>query len=157
LRLAFSAYPRATDQQVLLALTQSMFDPVDSINLAPHLLADRLPGVGTRHLLFQEAVGDSAVTNVASETVARTIGIPLLTPSVRTPFGAIGMSAPLDSGWMIVDEMPSPLPPETNEPAQNNPTHVTMRNEPAVREQIRRFLQPGGVVEATCDGGCDPN
>jgi hypothetical protein len=157
LRLAFSAYPRATDQQVLLALTQSVFDPVDPINLAPHLLTDRLAGVGPRHLLFQQAVGDSAVTNVASEVVARTMGIPLLTPSVRTPFGAIGMGAPLESGWVIVDEMPTPLPPETNGPTQTNPTHVTMRREPAVREQIRRFLRPGGLVEQTCDGVCDPN
>lgn len=157
LRLALSAYPRSTDQQVLLALAQSLFDPADPINLAPHLLADRLAGVPPRVLLFQQAVGDSAVTNVASEIVARTVGVTLVTPSPRIPYGAPQSMAPLASGWTIVDEMPTPPPPSANLPASNNPTHTHVRTLPVIREQFRRFMRPDGVVEQTCDGACDPN
>jgi hypothetical protein len=151
------AYPAPDDQQVLLALAQSLFDPTDPINLAPHLFVDRLPGVSERHLLFQEAVGDSAVSNLGTETVARTMGVPLVVPSVRTPYGLSTAMAPLPSALVIVDEMPTPLPPDTNGPVARTSTHITMRSEPAVEAQTRAFLAVDGVVTQTCSGACDPN
>ncbi len=153
---AFGEYDNRIDRQVLLALTQSLFDTTDPINVAPHLLRDRLPGVPEKRVLYQYAVADAQVNNLASESVLRTMAMPLLTPSARTPFGLMGVTGPQDSAVTVWDEHPTPAPPGTNEPAMNNSTHGSIRDIAALKEQIHRFLQPMGRVEATCDGPCDP-
>ena len=154
--LAFNDYDNTAEQQVLFNLAQSLFDTADSINVAPHLLGDRLPGVPAKHLLFQEAVNDAAVNNLTTEMLARVGNIPLIIPSPRTPFGLTTTMGPADSALTIWDEHPTPAPPGTNQPAPNNPTHGTVRALPALIRQITTFLTPTGQVTHTCDGPCDP-
>ncbi len=153
---AFGDYDNRIDRQVLLALSQSLFDTTDPINVAPHLLRDRLPGVPEKHVLYQYAVGDAQVNNLASESVLRTLDMPLLTPAVRTGFGLRTVNGPQDSAVSVWDVHPTPLPPGTNTPAVSNAAHGSTRDIAALKEQIRRFLQPAGRVEQTCDGPCDP-
>ena len=154
--LAFNDYADTAEQQVLFNLAQSLFDTADSINVAPHLLSDRLPGVPEKHLLFQEAVNDASVNNLTTELLARVGNIPVLLPSPRTPFGLTTTMGPADSALTVWDEHPMPAPPGTNQPAQNNPTHGTVRALPALIRQITTFRTPTGQVTHTCDGPCDP-
>jgi pimeloyl-ACP methyl ester carboxylesterase len=153
---AFGDYQNRVDRQVILSLLQSQLDPVDPINLAPHLLRDRLPGVPEKHVLYQIGVGDAQVNNLASESVVRSMNIPLLLPSPRTPYGIPTAMGPQDSAFTIWDDHPTPAPDGTNTPSPNNTTHGRVRDITELKEQIRRFLQPGGRVEHTCDGPCDP-
>ena len=153
---AFGDYENRIDRQVLFVLAQSLFDPSDPMNVAPHLLRDRLPGVPEKRVLYQYAVADAQVNNLASESVLRTLDMPLLTPSARTPFGLRPVTGPQDSAVSIWDERPMPAPPGTNVPARSNSTHGSVRDLAALKEQIRRFLTPTGRVEHTCDGPCDP-
>lgn len=153
---AFRDYTDRVDRQVLLSLAQSLFDPSDPINAAPHLLRDRLPGTPEKHVLYQYAVDDAQVNNLASDTVVRSMQIPLMLPSPRTPFGLPTTMGPADSALTIWDEHPTPAPPGTNEPSPNNSTHGSVRDLAALKTQITRFLQPTGRVEHTCDGPCDP-
>lgn len=154
--LAFNDYESPAEQQVLFNLSQSLFDASDPINVAPHLLADRLPGVPEKALLFQEAVNDGAVNNLATEMLARAGNIPLIIPSPRTPYGLTTTMGPSPSGLSIWDEHPTPAPSGTNQPASNNPTHGTVRALAAAIRQITTFLTPTGQVTHTCDGPCDP-
>ncbi len=153
---AFADYDRRDDRQLLLALAQSLFDTSDPINVAPHLLRDRLPNVPEKRVLYQYAVDDAQVNNLASESVLRTMQMPLLGPPARTPFGLTVVTGPQDSAVSVWDEHPMPAPPGTNVPSPSNGTHNSARDITALKEQIRRFLQPAGRVEQTCDGPCDP-
>lgn len=153
---AFRDYEGRVDRQVLLVLAQSLFDTTDPINVAPHLLRDRLPGVPEKRVLYQYGVGDAQVNNLASDTVVRSMQLPVLLPSPLTPFGIPTTMGPADSALTIFDERPMPAPPGTNEPAMPNSTHGSIRDLTAAKEQITRFLRPDGRVEHTCDGPCDP-
>ena len=154
--LAFNDYRDPAEQQVLIHLAQSIFDPSDPVNVAPHLLHDRLPGVPEKAVLFQEAVNDAQVNNLATESVMRTMGVTLMIPTPRTPYGFTTAMAPLPSAFTIWDEHPTPAPPGTNQPAMNNTTHGSLRQQPALIRQIAAFLTPTGQVTQTCDGACDP-
>jgi hypothetical protein len=154
--LAFNDYENPAEQQVLFNLAQSLFDPADPLNVAPHLLADRLPGVPEKSLLFQEAVNDASVNNLSTELLARAANVPLLVPAPRMPYGLSTTMGPAPSALTIWDEHPTPAPSGTNQPASSNPTHGTARAIPALVRQIATFLTPDGQVTQTCDGPCDP-
>lgn len=154
---AFRDYTDRVERQVLLSLSQTLFDTSDPINVAPHLFRDRLPGTPEKRVLYQYAVDDAAVHNLASDSVVRSMGtLPLMLPSARQPFGIPTTMMPADSALSIWDEHPMPRPPGTNQPAMVNNTHGSIRDLMALKEQIRRFLAPMGRVEHTCDGPCDP-
>ncbi|MDP3278512.1 MAG: hypothetical protein Q8Q09_25200 [Deltaproteobacteria bacterium] len=150
-------YPTPDAQQLMLAIAQSFFDTTDPIHAAAHMFVDRLPGVPERKILYQITLGDSQVTNLGAFAAARTMALPLLTPSPAAPYGIEPRMGPLDSALAIWDEHPMSPPGDTNETPRPNMTHDTLRDRPTVREQIRRFLRPDGRVEHTCDGPCDPN
>lgn len=154
--LAFNDYESPAEQQVLISLAQSLFDASDPVNVAPHLLRDRLPGVPGKAVLFQEAVDDAQVNNLATEMTLRGAGVPLLVPSPRTPYGFDTTPGPAPSALTVWDERPTPAPPGSNQPAMNNPTHGRVRALDALKRQIAAFLAPAGQVTHTCDGPCDP-
>ena len=154
--MAFDDYENPAEQQVLINLAQSFFDASDPVNVAPHILGDRLAGVPEKNVLFQEAVNDAQVNNLATEMVLRSANVPLMIPTPRTPYGFTTAMAPLPSAYTIWDESPMPAPPGTNQPSMDNTTHGHLRTQPALRMQIGAFLAPTGQVTQTCDGPCDP-
>jgi hypothetical protein len=103
------------------------------------------------------SVGDCEVPNLASLFQARSIGLPLLTPSVQAPFGLSGMDGPLPNAFVIMDEHPDPLPPETNFLfGYDNVAHENLRRRTATVQQIDHFFQPGpGEILNYCTGPCD--
>ena len=82
---SLAAYRDQLTYQHLVALLALAFEPYDPITTAPRVLAggDPLLGVGAKQLLLYEAIGDSLVTNLATEMYARTLNIGLSGPSLR--------------------------------------------------------------------------
>ncbi len=161
------AYPGALNAVILQALMQMAFDPTENLHVDGRILSTEnpLPGVPAKQILMHQAVGDSQVSNLASDTQARTLGIPLLSPSVRDPFGVTPMAGPLPSALVIWDEHPEPLPHDSNLLNEiDNGTHGTLRRRQRVVEQIDIFLNTGEVVntcgtDTPCDcatGACGP-
>jgi hypothetical protein len=151
------AYPEKLDQQVLIDVLQAHFDPVDGMSIAPHLLADPLPGNGKKHVMLQMAVADVQVSNLASESYARTLGLPLLDEAPLEVWGMTRDKGPLDSGFTAFD-MHEEAPPLGNVSAPattSNHVHTEMRTLPAAEDQIDHFLRTG-VVTPVCKGPCDP-
>ncbi len=115
------------------------------------------------------SIGDCLVSNVTTEMVARTMGIPMIGPSVKQPWGLTVEAGALDNGIVVFDDHPMPLPPETNEPpARDNGTHSGINRKPAALRMVQRFLLPPspsatdgclvGGSPAPCDcatGACD--
>lgn len=151
------AYPALIDRQVLIALMQLGFDLTDPATITPYLLDPDgpVPGSPPKQILMQMAVGDSQVPNIASETQARAMGLPLLGPSVYEPYGLPATAGPLPSAFWMMDLKIPPAPPPTNSALQDNGVHGLVRKRTATNDQIREFLFEGRVVQ-TCTLGGQP-
>lgn len=155
-------YPDPLLQQIGIALLQSLFDHSDPVNLSRHLFARPLDDAPTdRVVLLHEAIGDSQVPNLASEMLARSIGVRIAVPSIYDVPGLETIELPTTESVLVqiyepdlVDPNP---PPETNvSPETDNGTHGSAPYLPNILQQAFGFLLDG-VIDNVCDGACDPD
>jgi hypothetical protein len=167
------AYPDPEVHQLNLALAFGMgMEPVDPMTTAAHVIKDPLFGNPVKNILIWYAVGDSLVTNISTEMIAREMGIPLLGPSVKTPWNMTPVAGPQPNGIVVYDEKRDPAPYETNQPQEDNGTHSGVNRKKAVMRQLQKFLlgmpreasqecllgDPQMPTPALCDcttGACD--
>lgn len=163
---AQGAYEDPFSYQINLALLGMSFEPYDPITTAAHVIKDNLPGVPAKDILIWYAVGDCLVTNIATEMVGRTMGLPLLAPAAKDVWRMPPVAGPLASAITVYDEHPTPLPADTNvPPIKDNGTHSGVNRNPSALRQVEQFLLGdsviqtcGGVSPAACDcatGACD--
>ena len=164
---AQASYPEPANFQVLISLLAMRFEPFDPITAAPHVINDPLPDTPAKQILLYETIGDSLVANLSSETLGRTLGLPVVMPTLRAPYGLAEAEPTAANGFAIYDESPEPLPSEFNiPPPSDNGTHADVHERPAVLRQIEDFLYNGvvtnqctsGASAAPCDcasGACD--
>jgi hypothetical protein len=164
---ALGSYPEQQDYQQLIALLGMRLEPVDPITTAAHVLADPLPNTPVKQLDLYEAIGDCLVTNLSTETMARTMKLKVIGPSLKTPFGMEVTTDPQQNALTIYNEHRTPLPPTNNvPPSGDNGTHSGVNKRQAVLRQVRAFLLDGTItntckvdnVAVPCDcatGACD--
>jgi hypothetical protein len=164
-----SAYDDPAVYQLNVALFGMGFEPYDPITTAAHVIKDPLFGQPVKNILMWYSVGDCLVSNLTTELVARTMGIDLIGPSVKSPWHLAPTPGALDNGIVVFDDHPTPLPPETNQPPPtDNGTHSGINSKPAALRMVQRFLLPperkatdgclAGTSPAPCDcatGACD--
>jgi hypothetical protein len=146
-------------QQKLALLSQTTFDRIDPVTWAPDVLEHPLPdSPAERRVLLQVGVGDAAVPNIASHLYARELGLEHLVPAPEPIVGVPDAKAPVDGSAIVeFDFGVDPLPGiKAESSAMSNPVHEGVRIQPAGEEQINRFFKPGGLIENTCQGPCDP-
>ena len=144
---AQGAYPVAPYYQLNLALLAMAMEPYDPITTAAHVIADPLPDTPAKNILIWYSDGDCHVTNLSTQLVARTMGIPLLAPSVESPWQLTAMTAPLPNAVNPFDDHPTPLPPTTNvPPAVDNGTHSGINKKPAAIRLAHQFLLGGSAI-----------
>jgi hypothetical protein len=149
------SYGGVMNSVILQQVIEMGLEIVDGATVAPRLLNGGLPGTPAKQWLQHMSVGDCAVPNLASEYQARSMGLPLLAPAVKTPHGFTATVGPLPSAFVIMDEQPEPLPPITNETFNyDNVAHENLRRRAATIQQIQRFVDTGEIVNF-CDGPCD--
>jgi pimeloyl-ACP methyl ester carboxylesterase len=155
--------------QLNVALFGMAFEPYDPITTAAHVIKDPLFGNPVKNILMWYSIGDCLVSNVTTEMVARTMGIDMIGPSVKAPWGLAIKSGVQGNGIVVFDDHPAPLPPDTNEPpAKDNGTHAGINRKAAALRMVQSFLLPpvqkavdGCIVgnrPAACDcatGACD--
>jgi dienelactone hydrolase len=82
----------------LIGLVQATIDGGDPLTYAPHVLRDRFAIDGTRlgprSVVAIEVVGDQILPNVATEPLARELGLDVLAPNLVVPDGMQGIPAP---------------------------------------------------------------
>jgi hypothetical protein len=155
--LGFS-YPDPLDRQVLVALSQPLWDYVDPATYAPHVLQDVLPGVpGPKRVLYQMGLGDAQVPNLMTYSIIRTLGLGMLSPPVEAVFGIGQVPAPAPSAFVQFDIGQMPRPGDTNVPPEkDNRVHEAIRRLEAAKAQLQAFLKEdgkdGGQVLDTCGG-----
>lgn len=158
-----SRYPDPRELQVTMALVQQVFDRVDSLNYAEHLINDRLPGrPEAPELLMVEALHDTQVANLVTRWVALAAGFTQIVPAIDAVWGLDTEEAPAPDGasttaGYVQHDLGAEPPPEGNmPPATDNGVHGDVRRTDAYREQMGVFLEFGRITQP-CDGPCDPD
>lgn len=152
-----SSYPNSLDIQLLLGAAQMQWDRAEPTGYSHHIEHDPLPGTPSHTVLMQVAIGDHQVTTLGGHIMARAIGAKQLQPVNRSIFDIDEVAAPYSGGSAMI-EYSFGLPPEpiVNLPMdQGEDPHGKIKDVPAAGQALRTFLETG-VVEATCDGPCDP-
>ncbi|HEY0192940.1 MAG TPA: hypothetical protein VGC42_17610 [Kofleriaceae bacterium] len=162
------AYDDPQVYAVNVALFGMAFEPYDPITTAAHVIADPLFGQPAKKILMWYSEGDCLVSNLTTELTARTMGIPMLGPSVKPAWGVDLAAGAQASGIVLFNDHPAPLPPDTNTPpAKDNGTHSGINRKPAALRMVQQFLLGPrqavngcsvGGVPAPCDcatGACD--
>ena len=138
-----AAYRDPDVYQLDVALFGMGFEPYDPITTAAHVIKDPLFGNPVKHILMWYSVGDCLVSNLTTELTARTMGIGMIGPSVKAPWGLAPAPGAFDNGIVVFDDHPTPLPPETNvPPATDNGTHAGINRKPAALRMVQQFLLP---------------
>ena len=143
--------PDPVDRQVFYAVSQLLWDPVDPIT--------HLHRLATKNVLWQESIGDAQVSNLATELVARSAGVPLILPSATDPCCIDTSPGPFPAGSRGLQQFDPGCgrPAPGNRPAEDNAAHSYVRRlEPTIR-QIETFFTPGAegtIVPACGDFAC---
>lgn len=137
------------DRQLLYAVSQLYWDPVDPIT---HTLA-----LSQRSVLWQETMGDDQVPNLTTESLARSAGVPVLAPAVEPPSGMDPAEAPLGPGAAALMQLDPGLgrPEEINRPAEVTGAHHGPRHTEEFLLQVEAFFTEG--QEGTIVHPCAPD
>jgi hypothetical protein len=154
---AQGSYTDPLEYQSLIILLAMHFEPYDPITTAPRVVMDPMPNTPAKQIMMYEAIGDCLVNNYSTETVARTMGIMQVMPAVKPVWGMAGSTTTLSSGFTVLDEHPTPLPPSTTnaQPATDNGTHSGVNKRQAVLDGVREFVLNGNLTQ-TCKQGDTP-
>ncbi len=147
----------ALDADILLVASALLWDLAEPSTYISHIVNDPLPGSPAKRVLYMISQDDAQVPNVASDMAVRTMGIPLLVPTVRDVWGVETTMGPADSAYVQyhIDGV-DPIAPGTHSPNGDNPAHEGVRRTPAALMQMDAFMHPDGVITSFCDGPCDP-
>ncbi|HUH01412.1 MAG TPA: hypothetical protein VML75_05410, partial [Kofleriaceae bacterium] len=160
------AYPDQLDQSIDLNLVQMYFDFTDPVGTANDILTGGIPGTPPKQLMLHMAVGDHQVPNITTEFQARTMGIPVLTPTPYVPYGITEATGPLAAGssaMVIYDGGEgSGIQRGNVPPVGTEDPHGMPRKQPAAVRQMTRFWDTGEIThecgDTACfcyDGACD--
>jgi hypothetical protein len=152
---AKGAYTDPEVYQLNIAFLGMGMEPYDPITTSEKVIKDPMPGVPVKEILIWYAIGDSLVTNIATEMVARTLGLDLLSPAVKPVWGMPPKAGPLVNAINVYDEHPTPMPSDFNQPPKSdNGTHSGVNRNPSALRQVEAFLLQNQIVQ-TC-GGANP-
>ena len=140
--------------QVNLAILGAAMEPYDPVTTAAHVIKDPLFGNPAKQILMWYTMGDCLVSNITTEMVARTMGIDLLAPAAKSPWGMPAKPGPLVNGINVFNDHPTPLPLDTNiSPLSDNGTHSGINRKPAALRFVENFLLDNNLVQACLVNG----
>jgi hypothetical protein len=151
--ILIGAYADPLDVTMAIGLFQMRWDKTEGSGVVNSMLDGTALGVPPKQVLMQIALGDDQVPNLGSEWQARSMGIPVLTPTVKMPYGITAQAGPLNGSALVYMDGGAPPPPLTNVPAPNTGAHSLTRVQTATFRQMRDFYTTGMVVNE-CAGAC---
>lgn len=137
--------PNPTFRTALYAIWQSIWDQWDPAIYAGYWHTPPEPGLTPPHpqrsIYYPYAIADPQVPNFSSETVLRTAGIPLLTPSITRPYGVALTFYPtaftqVAGQWDV---------------GPGEPAHSEPRKLDAFGKAVRGFIRTG-ILTDPCQG-----
>ena len=144
-------YPDLFDQQIIFALTQSLWDLSDPVNFADHSVTNPFPNTQPgRHALWTMSWGDAQVPNLSTGILNRVAGVPLLTPALQEWFTSLTTATlPFVGTGVFVqwDSKRGTYPPGNALPPDDNGAHLATRWMPEFQQMIWQFLLGNGTVD----------
>lgn len=150
------SYPDPIARTLAGALIQQLWDRSEPSGWYHHTIPGTVPNTPPHDVLVHMATSDDEVSNLATEIMVRSMGMPQVAPVVKSYVGIPEMTAPFTGSAMVESDGGYPPIPTTNTPPADNDAHGQMRGRPAIQAQIDAFLRPDGVVRNFCSGPCDP-
>jgi hypothetical protein len=148
LRLAFAG---PFDVQIVLALLQQVWDRAEPGSFSRHVVDGALARGRTHQVLLQVALGDHQVANIASDTMARALDVPIVESVLAPRLGLASVSSPHVGSGMVEVDFGLPASPIDNVPQRAGmDPHNAMLAMPSARASMSDFLRTGRV----CPGGC---
>lgn len=157
-----AGYPDPLDLAFFTTIVQMRFDHSDPVNVGKLMFEQPLPDAPKDRLcVWQVAIDDSQVPNLASDILIRSVGAKILGETFYDPYGIEPItSLPTTESAVVqyrLDGFDAPSPPETNTaPSGENGVHHAMNFLPNVHAQIASLFLSGQII-STCTGTCDPN
>lgn len=140
---------------LMLNLMQQQWDRTEPVVVADVINGTGFPDTPPKDVFMQFGIADDQVPNVASEYQARTMGIPVITPTPYTPYG-LEEATTASSGLIIYDFGLGNTIPLTNEPPPRNDVHSSIRNKTKTVEMMKTFYETGQITNTcTAPKGCD--
>jgi hypothetical protein len=157
------AYPDKAVQQLGFDVMQMLWDRGEADGYAEQMTGG-LPGTPHHQVLLEEAFGDHQVTNVATETEARTIGAAIHQPALAPgrsleaqPFWDLAtLHTPTTGPALFVWDTGVPAEPLSDTaPTQGTDPHdTTPRTFPAFWAQMHTFFTAGQMTDPCGNGPC---
>ena len=136
-------------------LLQQEWDRTEPVAVADVITGEGFPDTGPKQVFMQIGIADDQVPNVGSELQARTMGIPVITPTPYTPYG-LAEATTAQSGIVIYDFGLGSTIPLTNTPPPKNDVHGSLRNKKATTDMMKHFYETGEIINmCTAVKGCD--
>eukprot|EP00814_Leptocylindrus_danicus_P020470 CAMPEP_0116004464 /NCGR_PEP_ID=MMETSP0321-20121206/616_1 /TAXON_ID=163516 /ORGANISM="Leptocylindrus danicus var. danicus, Strain B650" /LENGTH=327 /DNA_ID=CAMNT_0003472767 /DNA_START=358 /DNA_END=1340 /DNA_ORIENTATION=- len=124
---------------------------IDSVGAGGHL-AGPIPTENIPRALIQAGLGDTQVTTIAAEILARSLGASLLPNSPRDVFGLDSNATdPKSALTELLYQREANALPETNEFPSPNNVHYCVRNDWALRNQIIQFINFDKITNPCAD------
>ncbi len=143
-------YPDKFNQQMLFAMSQSLWDLSDPFNFADHVVKAPFPNTQpNRRALWPVSMGDSQVANLTSQMLNRIAAVPVNTPVFEIwPLNATTADIPVDGNTCVQwDSERGTHPPGNGTRSEDNLAHYATRWMPEFEQMIWRFLFDDGKVE----------
>jgi hypothetical protein len=164
-----AAYTTESDRPLVLSMVQMLWDRGEPDGYANHMTDDPLPDTPAHRVILEAGIGDHQVSNVTTETEARTIGASIRTPTfdpgrsldVTPSYGIPAIDHyPFTDNAMVMwdigplranDTLGTPPAPTTNTPpSEGEDPHEFAGQEAAANTQIAAFLNTAGAFTEVC-------
>jgi hypothetical protein len=154
-----AAYPDELSHALLLDLLEQLWQRGENAGYAQHLTEHPYPGVEAKDVLLLEAFGDHQVANVATEKLARTLGVGRRAPTLADGrstddepfFGIPVLKLPSAGSGLYVWDFGTPAPPTENLPnrAGSDP-HGKLSDVPEALQLLLGFVGPDARLTDVC-------
>ncbi|MCS6912699.1 MAG: hypothetical protein RMK29_17930 [Myxococcales bacterium] len=156
------AYNTPTEQAILLAAIQLLWDSTDPVTHLRHITAEPYPGNRPHYGLWAPARGDYQVAVVTNEIAARSdIGIALMEhyDDERTPALIQQTRYPHRGSGVVLYNFGNPWPPPGNRPPRDmlGDPHGKPRWLEAHNRQMAHFFRTGEIIDVCGGDGCRPD
>lgn len=127
---------------------------IDSVGAGGHL-AGPTPTENIPRVLIQAGLGDTQVTTIAAEILARSFGASLLPNSPRNVFGLDSNATdPKSALTELLYQREATSLPKTNKFPERNNVHFCVRKDWALRNQIIQFINFDKITNPCADDQC---
>ncbi len=142
-------------QQLLVALTQPLWDRVEPTGYSHHVTANPLPGSEPKEVLMRVAIGDHQVPTLGAHIMARTMNAVHLDSGIRDVWGLTRIDSTASGSFYTEYDFELPEVPDCPIPMYfcEDP-HGKVRRLDEARRQLDEFFRQGTGTNYCLDGVC---